>query len=66
VCGAGSVPYAVGPEKDVDSVSDLSIVGLSRMVVFAGYGVALSSSHSWRDLTSAVDTELFEGTAVTG
>jgi hypothetical protein len=60
------VPYAVGPENEVDSVSVLCIEGLSRMVVFAGYGRASSSSCSRRDLTSAVDAELFEATVVTG
>lgn len=58
------MPYDVGPEKAVDSVSVLVTGGLLRIVVFAGCTVReYSSGGSCRDLRSAVDTELV---AVTG
>lgn len=59
------MPYDVGPEKAVDSVSVLGIVGLLMIVVFAGYERVNSSEGSCRDFTNAVDAELV-GTVVTG
>lgn len=56
--GVDSVPYAVGPEKEVDSVSVLCIVGLSGMGIFAGGGRDASSSRSSREPPSAVESEL--------
>jgi hypothetical protein len=58
-CMVVSVPYDVGPEKAVDSVSVLETGGLLRIVVFAGCTVReYSSGGSCREGTSAVDAEL--------